>query len=435
MRKYPFSVFSDSLSGEKYTELHHPSGVTVYLYPKKLTTSYAMFTTRYGSLERTFRAYNGEVVTVPDGVAHFLEHKLFEEEDGSDVFERFASLGASANAFTSNDMTTYLFSTTGTVYEPLGVLLSFVTHPFFTEENVQKEMGIIGQEIDMYLDRPTTRLFYATLEALYKEHGVRVNIAGTKETISQITPEVLYSAYRTFYHPSNMILTVVGDIDEDKVMDVVDEILGTEKREPLKIECVYPAEGEDVAAHRTELSMQIAKPMLAFAFKDMTLLSTPMEKQKHAYTVDILLRLLFSRSAPFYNALYARGLITDSFSAMYEWMDSCAHMIAIGESDDPETVFSEIEKLLLDIPEEMLKEEDFLRVKKAMYAENIRSLDSTEEIAYNLTEAALRGLSLWDSGELIRQITHSDVLALAKEYFKNKQFVQAVIYPTKNNGD
>lgn len=432
MKRYPCKTHTDAVSGEAYLEISHPSGALVFVYPKKLTTAYAMFTTRYGSLERTFRTDGGEWVTLPDGVAHFLEHKLFEEEDGSDVFERFAALGASANAFTSNEMTSYLFSTTSDTYAALSVLLSFVMHPYFTKENVQKEMGIIGQEIDMYEDRPMSRLFYATLEALYKDHNVKINIAGTKETISSITPEILYRAYHTFYHPSNMILTVVGDVEAEKVLDVVDAVLGTDGCEERKIECQYPTEEEGVLKEYTELSMQIAKPMFALALKDLSVFSSPKERLRHTYTVELLLKLLFSRSAPFYNSLYTRGLITDSFSVMYEPVRSCAHLLAIGESDDVDTVFFELERLLRDIPDQMLKQKDFLRLKKAMYAENIRTLDSTESIAYDLTEAALHDLTLWDTGEAIRSITYEELRALADNFFKEKQFVRVVIRPTEN---
>ena len=429
MREMISHTFKDSVSGEAYKEILHPSGLTVYVYPKKLTTAYAMFTSRYGSLERTFRLAGENFVTVPDGVAHFLEHKLFEQEDGSDVFEGFAAMGASANAFTSNEMTSYLFSTTSSVYEPLRKLLSFVMSPYFTEQNVEKEMGIIGQEIDMYEDQPAARLNQATLEALYREHNIRVNIAGTKETISHITPDVLYRCYNTFYHPSNMLLTVVGDVDEECVLDAVDAVLGTEKRERLSIECRYPTETEAVEAEYTELSMQIAKPMLTFSAKDMTPLSNAKEKQHHAYAVNILLKLLFSRSSPFYNDLYRRGLVSDSFNVMYEWLDSCAHFMIAAESDEPNTVFSEIEKLLKDISEEMFTRDDFLRVKRAMYADNIKMLDSTEEIAYNLTDAAIHDLTLWDAGDAIRAVSYEDILLLAKNYFKDKHFVRVVIKP------
>lgn len=431
MHKNFTRVWRDELSGEAYTEIKHPSGVTVYVYPKKLSTVYAMFTARYGSLERTFYTAEEDKITVPDGVAHFLEHKLFEEEDGSDIFERFAALGASANAFTSNEMTSYLFSTTGSPYEPLKVLLSFVMRPYFTEENVKKEIGIIGQEIDMYEDQPSSRLVQATLEGLYRHHNVRVNIAGTKETISHITPEILYRCYHTFYHPSNMILTVVGDVDVERVIEAADEVLGTEEKKGRTIFCEYPDEDEEIEKEYTIFPMQISKPQLSFSFKDLEKFETSMEKLRHAYAVNILLKLLFSRSSRFYNELYRKGLISDAFHAIYEWMESCAHVMLICESDEPDKVFTEIESLLGSISEEIITKDDFMRVQRAMYAESIKMLDSTEEIAYNITDAAIHGIGLWDAGEAIRSVSFEEIKHLAKNYFKDKHFVRVVIEPSE----
>ena len=188
----PFDRFENKTLGESYYKAVHSSGLTVIVYPKNLSTAYVMFSTRYGSLQRTFRVEGEEFITVPDGVAHFLEHKLFEEEDGSDAFAKFAPLGASANAFTSHELTSYLFSTTDRLEDALAVLLEFVTHPHFTEENVKKEQGIIGQEIGMCQDDPNNRLYYSLLKGLYKNHNVRVDIAGTVDTIAKITPEILY---------------------------------------------------------------------------------------------------------------------------------------------------------------------------------------------------------------------------------------------------
>jgi len=424
-------IFKDSISGEAYSTFTHSSGVTVYVYPKNLTTSYAMFGACYGSLERTFRLAGEEWLTVPDGVAHFLEHKLFEEEDGSDVFERFAALGASANAFTSNEMTCYLFSTTGSVYEPLKELVSFVMHPYFTEENVKKEMGIIGQEIDMYDDMPYSRLNQATLEGLYSSHNIRVNIAGTKETISHITPDVLYRCYNAFYHPSNMILTVVGNAEEGRVAQILDEFFGTETKKPLGIEKSYPEETGGICKEYTELSMQVAKPLLSVSFKDNIGNLSTTEKQKHAYAVHILLKLFFSRSSAFYNDLYSRGLITDSFSPMYEWLDSCAHTVIYAETDLPSEVFEAIESYMENISWEMVAISDFNRVKRALYAENIKMLDSTEDIAYNLTDAAIHGLTLWDAGEAIRSVSFEEVQRLADTYFKEKSLVRVLIKPSE----
>ena len=424
-------VFSDLVSGESYSTFTHSSGVTVYVYPKNLTTSYAMFTTRYGSLDRTFRLKGEPWITVPDGVAHFLEHKLFEEEDGSDVFERFAALGASANAFTSNEMTSYLFSTTASIYEPLKELISFVMRPYFTEQNVKKEIGIIGQEIGMYDDMPYSRLNQATLEGLYTSHNIRVNIAGTKETISHITPEILYRCYNTFYHPSNMVLTVVGDVEEQRVLEVLDAFFGTDEKKPLEIERSYPEEGKEICKEYTEFSMQIAKPLLSLSLKEENTFTDIKEKLRHACAVDIFLRIFFSRASAFYNDLYRRGLITETLTPMYEWLDSCAHTVIFAETDFPEQVFKELEAYLASISGKMIDTGDFNRVKRSFYAENIKTLDSTEDIAYNLTENAILGFTLWDVGEAIRSVTIDEVRHLADTYFKDKSLVRVLIKPNE----
>ncbi len=420
--------------GEKYTEYRHSSGLTVFIYPKNFTTAYAMLSARYGSLDRTFRTAGEAFATVPDGVAHFLEHKLFEEEDGTDVFEKFAALGANANAFTSFEMTSYLFSATDKIQESLAVLLSFVTHPHFTEENVEKEKGIIAQEIGMYDDRASSRLYYSLLEGLYKRHNVRVNIAGTVRSIGEITPEVLYRCYNTFYHPSNMILAICGRVTDEEVMQTVESVLGTSFDSAPAIERAFPEEPIEIAKPYTELSMEIAKPMFALGVKDLGLKLDSGEALKRAYAVNILLRLFFSRSSPYFNSLYAKGLIDDSFDSMLECMGSCAYLMVSGESERPEEAFEELEGFLKNIPADAVAEEDFLRVKRAMYAENIRILDSTESIAYEMTDAALHGYTVWDESEALRGVTYEDVCDVAKNYFKDKSFARVLIRPIGAKG-
>ena len=272
--KHPYECFESTALNEKYYKIAHSSGLTVFVYPKALSTAYVMFSTHYGSLERTFRTDDGSFVTVPDGVAHFLEHKLFEEEDGSDAFAKFAPLGASANAFTSHEMTSYLFSTTDHLEEALTVLLDFVTHPFFTDENVKKEQGIIAQEIGMCEDDPNNRLYYALMRSLFRDHNIKIDIAGTVESIAEITPTTLYQCYRTFYSLSNMVLTVCGDISPEAVMDVVSRTLPEEKDTKV-IECTYPEETKEVASSRCDLSMSVATPLFALGIKDLTTFSSP----------------------------------------------------------------------------------------------------------------------------------------------------------------
>ncbi len=418
--------------GEEYVEFIHPSGVLVFVYQKSFVSTYAMFTTRYGSFHNTFRLADGEWARVPDGVAHFLEHKLFEDESGEDTFEKFTALGASANAFTANEMTSYLFSSSGAVLDALHLLLSFVMKPYFTDENVKKERGIIEQEIEMYQDRPASRLYHAVLEGLYQKHNLRIDIAGTKESIAEITPETLYSCYNTFYHPSNMILTVVGNLTPQEVYDALDDVLGSEVREAQRIECREQSEPLAPNAAYTSFSMEISKPMLAIAAKDRSVFATAHERLRHGYAVTILLRLLFGRSSPFYNSLYERSMISQSFTGYYEWFNTCAYWCIEGESDDVDAVFSEIESFLSRISEEIpFTEEDFLRVKRAFYAEAVRILESAEALAYELTDTKIHGVTLWEVWDAIREVSYKDILQLKEEFFKLQESVRVVILPTE----
>ena len=421
-------VINESLH-EKYCLIHHKSGLTVYVFPKETSGTYALFATRYGSLDRTFRVGDGDFVTVPDGIAHFLEHKLFEEEDGGDVFAKFAALGASANAYTSNEMTAYLFSATDHVPEALRTLLSFVTHPYFTEENVHKEQGIIAQEIGMYDDNPSARLYYALLEGLYREHNVRINIAGTVKTIAEITPELLYRCYRTFYHPSNMALAVCGPVTPEEVLAAVDEALPA--AEPVRIERKYPDEPAALYRKDTVLHMEVGKPLFAFGVKDLAVFESPAERAKHGIAVDLLNDLMFSESTSFYTELYEKGLISDSFEAEYEWMNSCAFNAVSGESDYPEEVLAAVKERIAACRDNPPAREDFERLKKTVYADHIRSFESTESIASELINGAFHGVDFLTLGDIIRSVSYEDILELAGNYYEGKEIASVTILPVQ----
>ena len=408
----------------------HSSGLSVYVYPKARSTTFVMLTTRYGSLEREFRLADDEAfITVPDGVAHFLEHKLFEEEDGSDAFEKFAPLGASANAFTSFDMTSYLFSTTDRFEEALSVLLSFVTHPHFTEENVKKEQGIIAQEIGMCDDEPWNRLYYAFLEGLYREHNVRVNIAGTVKTIADITPEILYRCYNTFYQLSNMALVVSGDVSMNDVMRIVERVIPPQS-EQKKILCRYPSESAEINRSYTELRMAIATPLFAFGVKDVEEFPTAADKMKRCILLEMLGKAYLSRSAAFYNTLYNEGLLTKDIGYSFEAPNSCAYFIVTGESENPTEVFEKTKHLLQNLCDNLPSEQDFLCIKRAMYTNHIRIFDSTESLAMAMTDNFVNGTDPVLEGDLIASITYSDFCTFASAYFQDKEFVLSVIYPS-----
>ena len=246
--------------GEKYYYTKHKSGLDIYVIPKDFKTSFAMFSTKYGAIDNCFKLAGEENFhEVPDGIAHYLEHKMFENEDGVDTFSRFAKYGANANAFTSGTMTSYLFSCTDHLKENLEILLDYVSKPYFTPENVEKERGIIGQEIRMYEDNPGSAIYYNLLEALYEKHQTRVNVAGTIESIAKITPELLYDCYYTFYNFSNMTLCVSGRADMGMVLEVVDRILP--EREQKTIIRNYYDEKPEVYRKRVSAEFEVAKPI------------------------------------------------------------------------------------------------------------------------------------------------------------------------------
>ena len=426
----PFDRFENKTLGECYYKAIHSSGLTVVVYPKNLSTAYVMFSTRYGSLQRTFRIEGEEFITVPDGVAHFLEHKLFEEEDGSDAFAKFAPLGASANAFTSHELTSYLFSTTDRLEDALSVLLEFVTHPHFTEENVKKEQGIIAQEIGMCEDDPNNRLYYSLLKGLYRDHNVRVDIAGTVDTIAKITPDILYRCYHTFYRPSNMVLTVCGNITAEAVMEIVDRSL-PEKTDTRKIECEAPIEQAAIHSPYTELYMSVATPLFAFGIKDLTVFKTPEDKVRYGILAEMLGKCYFSRSSAYYNALYDEGLVVKDIAYSFDMLESGAYLILSGESEKPKELFERTKGLLQNISENLPSCDDFMRIKRVMYANYIRTFDSTESIAFALTEGFIQGHELFSVGDIISSVTYEEFTSFACTFFEGKEFSLSVVYPSK----
>ena len=299
MNKYtPSAVFENAVLNERYEKYTHPSGLDIYIFKKKMTSVYAIFGTHYGSIHNSFSVGDDNPpITVPDGIAHFLEHKLFTNEDGSDSFERFSNYGADANAYTSFNKTAYLFSCTDRLSDSLGELIDFVTHPYFTKESVDSEIGIISEEIRMYDDTPSDRCFYGMLEGMYKDHSIRRNICGSCESIREITPELLYKCYSAFYQLSNMALIVCGDVDTDEVLDTAYALLPA-TAEYVKVipknENAY--EKRSVFNSYVHQKMQVSKPIFNIGFKDIDVSENGDERQRKDAAMAILDEMLFSRA-------------------------------------------------------------------------------------------------------------------------------------------
>lgn len=407
-------------------------GMEVYVLPKPgYIKKYAIFSTRFGSIDNRYRVEGTEEIQqLPDGVAHFLEHKLFEDERGN-VFDRFAALGASANAFTSFTNTTYLFSCTSFFKENLELLLDFVQEPYFTAETVRKEQGIIGQEIQMYEDHPQWKIFKNLLGALYQEHPVRHDIAGSRESIAQINPELLYRCYRTYYHPSNMAVFVVGDVEPGKVAQQVQANLNRRSYRPLgEIQRFYPEEPPEINRSRVTEELTVSEPIIYIGFKD-----PGVEKLQgdqllmQEITMELLLEIIFGHSEPLYNQLYQEGLIDDRFEAGYTAEQTYGYALIGGETRDPEQLYRRVLEALTSIQSEGISREQFERHRRNLQGGFIRQFNSLEFIANNFLSYRFKDSDFFRFPELLQQVTLEQVTAGLTENLAEKYHAVSIIYP------
>jgi len=397
-----------------------------------MTATYAIFGTKYGSIHNSFRTEDSShMTTVPDGIAHFLEHKLFTAEDGSDAFERFSEYGADANAYTSFNKTCYLFSCTERFEDSLRELLSFVTHPYFTPESVASEVGIISEEIRMYDDNPSDRCFYGMLEAMYHTHSIRRNICGSIQSISEITADLLYRCYHTFYRLSNMALVICGDVSDEEVLRIADDVLPKQSGNEPAVFCQNENEQEppEVLDSYREQTMQVSKPLFNIGIKDTEIPADGRARQKKDAAMAILDEMLFSRAGEIYNDLLERDLISPALSYGYTISESSAYNSLAGEADDPKLVLEEIQKHIARIQKTGLSREDFERGKRVMYAEFVKSFDSTDSVANNLFTFICEDSELLSYAEILEEITFGEVCALFEHAFEKEKISLSVILP------
>ncbi len=397
-------IKSDALS-EKYYKVNHDSGLTIYVYEKKgYSSTYAIFGTKYGSINNTFKVDNGDTIRVPDGIAHYLEHKLFESEDG-DAFSRYAKTGANANAYTSFDKTCYLFNCTDNFDESLEILLDFVQSPYFTKETVAKEQGIIGQEIKMYDDSPAWRVMFNMLMAMYKNHPVRIDIAGTVESIAKITPEYLYTCYNTYYNLNNMVLCVAGNTTVDAVLAVADKML--KKSENHTLNNIFEEEPYEVTQSYIEQKLPVALELFNLGFKEKAS-QKRMDEKTLAYT-DILLFLIASSQSTLYRKLMDENLINSSFAyELFEGEGFCATVFS-GESRDPKKVEQIIKEYVTDLKTDGIDEEEFEIAKRATYGDAVASLNSNDHIANMITDFDFSDRELYTYIDAVAKATLEDV--------------------------
>ena len=411
---------------EKIYSVVLENGLTVEVVPRPgFTRKMAYFVTDFGAIHTDFEL-EGNVYHAPAGIAHFLEHKMFELPD-RDVTAEFAALGANVNAFTSYDMTAYYFTCSENFKESLRLLLEFVSTPYFPEESVQREIGIIDQEIGMNEDSPDTRIFENMLKCLYQTHPIRIPILGSRQSLREITPELLTACHRAFYTPANMILCVVGDVDPEEVAALANEVLGTERKPAGRKLRPWQEEmkAQNSFAHD---SMEVAMPMFQMAFK-----AEPAPKGESAIRSEIVGDLaaeaLFGESSPLYLRLYEEGIIDSSFGGGFESVDDCAMLTCGGDSYDAQSIQTAILEQVITLVEEGISETDFLRMKRSAMGRRIRDLDSFDSTCFRICAYHFSGFDYFDFPAVYASVRQEEVLDFLRCVVTKERCALSVIEP------
>ncbi len=408
-----------------YESVTLANGLTVLVHSMPgFTGVHAVYATRFGSVDRAFMM-NGKRYDLPAGIAHFLEHKMFETEEG-DAFTLYAKTGANANAYTSFDKTCYVFTASSKVPENLDILLSFVSHPYFTDATVKKEQGIIGQEIKMYDDSADWRMMFAIYACLYQAHPIRDDIAGSVESIAEITPEILYACTDAFYRPQNMVLAVAGNVTLQTVLDAC-----ARAEIPVKegtVERVVFDEAETVACANKEFTMPIAKPMLGIGFKEKPSIAATLQGE---IICDMLTELICGSMTPLYRKLYDEGLVSPGFSGEFMALPGACSILFAGETSEPETVRSLLMAEIARIKKEGVDAQLFTLCKNLMYGEMVQDLENIDDIAAGLAGAFLRGRTQADEISALAALTVEDVNAALHTMLDESRSATVVIRPTQ----
>lgn len=412
--------------GEKYMKIDHSSGLTIFLCPMQgFSSTYAQFSTRYGSLDTTFRTdKNSDFLNVPEGIAHFLEHKMFEDEDG-DAFAKFSKTGASANASTSFDRTVYEFLCSDNFLENLEILIKMVTSPYFTDKSVEKEQGIIAQEINMYNDNPSWRVYFNLLKALYHNHPITIDIAGTVESISNINKELLYDCYNTFYNLNNMVLSIAGNFEAEQVIELCDKLLV--KSPEINIEHKLIEEPQTIKEKFVSLTKPISMPMFEIGFKADPFDSK--DKVKNMVANNIMLEILAGECSPLFTRLYDSGKITDAFD--YNGISNKGMFCNVfsGESNNPQEVLDELVSEIKMLQQNSIDVKDFERTKKFYHGKLIMGFNNVESIASAMTGAFIQNRPAFEVVDILANITIDDINNALKNNLDYNRIAMSVANP------
>lgn len=413
--------------GEKLYVEKLENGLKVLIIPKKNTNKkYVIFGPRFGSIDNRFvMPGSGEEVFIPDGVAHFLEHKMFEQEDGSDSLYTLMGLGIDANAYTTNDHTAFLFECTDHFYEGLDILMDYVQHPYFTDQNVEKEKGIIGQEIMMYDDDPGWQLFMNTMDCLYKENPIKVDIAGSIESISKIDPEVLNKCYKTFYNLSNMVITVCGDFEPNDLLKEI-KLRLLKSKDQGEIKRIYPTSDFKINKKFMEKTMPISMPIFMIGYKD-RILNNKQEVVKRHISIEILLNLIIGESSDLYSELYQEGVLLGSPDFDYEFSDQYAHILISGQSIDPTKVLEKFKSKVEELIKNGIDEKDFIRIQKKIYGNYVTEYNEVSNVARMFFADSIKGINSFDYITEFEKVNKVYAENILKEIFKEDNSVLSIV--------
>jgi len=407
------------------------NGLTVLIIPKKgIRKKYVMWATHYGSIDNKFIVPGEDNITeVPDGIAHFLEHKMFEQESGSNSLDVLTALGVNANAYTTNNYTTYLFEATDNFYPALDELMDYVQNPYFTDENVEKEKGIIAQEIKMYDDYPDWAVYMNALKIMYKNNPVKTDIAGTVESIYKIDKDVLYKCYNTFYNPSNMVMCFSGDFEPEELIKEIKKRL-IEKPKQGEIKRIYDEEPEEIAEKRIEKTMEVSMPIFVIGIKD----KIPNKEQnlvKKHIAIEILLNMIIGKSSDLYKELYNNELLISEPFLEYEFTSNYAHVAITGNSKNPDEVLEKIEQEIERLKTEGIDLEHFERIKNMLYGNAVKEFNNVSDIARMFISDYFKGVNSFDYLESYKQVTPEYTLEILKEVFLKEKTVISIIKGNK----
>ncbi|MFD1037920.1 EF-P 5-aminopentanol modification-associated protein YfmH [Virgibacillus byunsanensis] len=418
MDKVPYQNIEETIYKSKLQ-----NGLTVFLLPKQeMAKTYGIFSTNYGSIDQTFVPIGKEEqVTVPEGVAHFLEHKLFEKED-RDVFADFGKQGASPNAYTSSTKTAYLFSATTNIEKNVETLLDFVQDPYFSEKSVEKEKGIIAQEIQMYNDQSDWQSFMGTIKSLFKNHPVNIDIAGTVDSINSITKDDLYTCYNTFYHPENMTLFIAGNFDSESMMNLIENNQSLKDFKQMNdIQRDFPEEPKEVAMKENKITMPVSIAKCTIGIKESI---KPLEKEaflKQDLFQSMALDFFFSKSGSFYQALYDAKLIDDSFYFETNLEHNFGYSMIGGNTSQPDQFATKVKEMLLSTRNISLSKEEFERSKKKKIGQLLRAMNSLEFIANKYVHYQTVGVDFFDLIPSIQSLTLEDANSFIQNWIEEER--------------